>query len=114
KHIGETLSTRKTDRMRSVTIGIMQRLHEDDPTGRALKERPESIHHICLPAEVSDLVSPEYLKGNYINGLLDPNRLGVEALERLRVNLGSYGYAGQISQNPSPEGGGQLKKAWFN
>jgi len=114
KHIGETLSTRKTDRMRSVTIGIMQRLHEDDPTGRALKERPESIHHICLPAEVSNLVSPEYLKDNYINGLLDPNRLGIEALERLRVNLGSYGYAGQISQNPSPEGGGQLKKAWFN
>jgi predicted phage terminase large subunit-like protein len=114
KHIKETLSTRKTDKNRSVTILIMQRLHELDPTGMALKEKPGKINHICLPGELSDNVKPESVKVNYTNGLLDENRLNREALTKLKLDLGSYGYAGQIGQRPSPEGGGQLKKAWFN
>jgi predicted phage terminase large subunit-like protein len=114
KHIKETLSTRKTDKNRSVTILIMQRLHESDPTGIALKEKGENIKHICLPGELSDNVMPESVSHNYINGLLDPNRLNRQALDKLKIDLGSYGYAGQIGQRPSPEGGGQLKKAWFN
>lgn len=114
KHIKETLSTRKTDKNRSVTIIIMQRLHESDPTGMALKEKPDKINHICLPGELSDNVKPESVKAFYSNGLLDEIRLNKEALSKLKIDLGSYGYAGQISQRPSPEGGGQLKKAWFN
>lgn len=112
KHISETLSTRKTDKNRSVTIVIMQRLHEDDPTGRAINEK--EINHICLPGELSNDVKPEELKDRYIDGLLDTNRLNRSALDKLKSDLGSYGYAGQIMQVPSPEGGGQLKKAWFN
>jgi predicted phage terminase large subunit-like protein len=114
KHIKETLSTRKTDKNRSVTILIMQRLHELDPTGVALKEKPDNINHICLPGELSDNVSPSYIKDKYVNGLLDVNRLNNQALSKMKVDLGSYGYAGQVCQRPSPEGGGQLKKAWFN
>jgi predicted phage terminase large subunit-like protein len=113
KHIKETLSTRKTDKNRSVTILIMQRLHESDPTGIALKEKKDKVNHICLPGEVSDKVKPEHVKDNYENGLLDNRRLNREALDKLKTDLGSYGYAGQIAQIPSPEGGGQLKKAWF-
>lgn len=114
KHIKETLSTRKTNKNRSVTILIMQRLHESDPTGMALKEKEGKVNHICLPGELSDNVKPDYVKDKYINGLLDQTRLNREALDKLRTDLGSYGYAGQIGQRPSPEGGGQLKKAWFN
>jgi predicted phage terminase large subunit-like protein len=114
KHISETLSTRKTDRNRSVTIVIMQRLHEEDPTGKALKERASKVSHICLPAELSDIVSPAELKECYIDGLLDTNRLNRAALKSLKTDLGSYGYAGQMLQKPSPEGGGKIKKAWFN
>jgi predicted phage terminase large subunit-like protein len=114
KHIKETLSTRKTDKNRSVTILIMQRLHEKDPTGIALKEKPNKINHICLPGEDSKNVRPDYVRQNYTNGLLDERRLNREALDKLKMDLGSYGYAGQISQIPSPEGGGQLKKVWFN
>jgi predicted phage terminase large subunit-like protein len=114
KHIKETLSTRKTNKNRTVTILIMQRLHESDPTGIALKEKGGKVKHICLPGELSDNVSPESVKVNYVDGLLDPNRLNRQALTKLKTDLGSYGYAGQIGQRPSPEGGGQLKKAWFN
>lgn len=114
KHITETLSTRKTDRNRTVMIVIMQRLHEDDPTGKALKDRKDKIDHICLPGEAGDNIQPSELSDKYINGLLDQTRLNREALRGLRTDLGSYGYAGQILQKPSPEGGGKLKKAWFN
>ena len=32
----------------------------------------------------------------------------------LKTSLGSYGYSGQYGQNPAPEGGGILKRSWFN
>jgi len=111
EHISSTLATRKTDKSRSVTILIMQRLHEKDPTGVRLKEG--GVKHICIPATLSDKVNPPELASKYVDGLMDPVRLGHDALDRLRKQLGSYSYAGQIGQTPSPEGGGQLKKAWF-
>lgn len=114
KHLSETLSTRKTDKNRSVTILIMQRLHEEDPTGKLLKDRKEGIRYICLPGELSNLVHPPELRSNYIDGLLDVNRLNAVALNRLKTDLGSYGYAGQISQNPAPVEGGILKRKWFS
>lgn len=110
KHVFETLSSRKTDRKRTVTIVIMQRLHDKDVAGMMLKRKP--VNHICLPGELSDITT-ERAKQYYKDGLLDTNRLDREALNIMRVNLGSYGYAGQIMQKPSPEGGGQLKSAWF-
>lgn len=110
-HIDNTLNTRKVDKEVSVTILIMQRLHEDDPTGHLLQKSSE-VKHICLPGELSDNVSPEHLKEKYENGLLDPRRLSRQVLDDLKIDLGSYGYSGQIQQSPSPEGGGIWQK-WF-
>jgi predicted phage terminase large subunit-like protein len=45
--------------------------------------------------------------------LFFPNRFNKTVLASLRASLGSYGYAGQYSQRPSPEEGGILKKKWF-
>ncbi|NEM96175.1 phage terminase large subunit [Pontibacter burrus] len=109
---GTTLSTRKTNKKRTVTIMVMQRLHELDPTGDWLKKK-KSINHICLPGELSEQVKPERVRQYYVNGLLDANRLDRSALDKLKEDLGSYGYAGQIGQTPTPDGGGKLKKAWF-
>jgi predicted phage terminase large subunit-like protein len=110
KHVFETLSSRKTDRKRSVTIIIMQRLHEKDVAGTLLKKK--KVNHICLPGERSNITSPE-ARDFYVDNLLDPIRLDRVALSTLKVNLGTYGYAGQIGQDPTPEGGGILKKEWF-
>lgn len=105
-----TLATRKTDKKRTVTIMFMQRLHEKDPAGDWIKRK--KLRHICLPGELSNDVKPESLKDFYIDGLMDCNRLDRVALDKLRVDLGSYGFAGQVQQRPSPEGGGIWKK-WF-
>ena len=108
-----TLASRKKDKRITPTITVMQRLHEDDTTGHDLvKGRP--VRHVCLPAEESDRVRPaEARELLYRSGLLDPVRMPLPVLDDLRVQLGTYGYAGQFDQAPAPAGGGMLKAAWF-
>lgn len=111
--VTNTLSTRKINKSITPTILIMQRLHEEDTTGVLLSKKGKKIKHICLPAELSNNIKPAELKAKYVNGLLDPVRLNNEALEEAKIDLGSYGYAGQFEQEPAPEEGGLIKKAWF-
>lgn len=105
----ETLPSRKVDKAVTPTILIMQRLHQDDPTGHLLAKAKDNVKHICLPAEKSDLVRPARLKLKYVNGLLDPVRLSPEVLKEARDDLLEYGYAGQFMQSPVPLGGGSFK-----
>jgi predicted phage terminase large subunit-like protein len=108
----QTLSTRKTNKAITPTIYIMQRLHQDDPSGHILAKQKENVRHICLPGEVrnyADKVKPSDLLSNYKDGLLDPIRLPWTVLKDLEADLGQYGYAGQIGQNPTPPGGGMFK-----
>ncbi|MCI1187875.1 phage terminase large subunit [Hymenobacter sp. DH14] len=117
----KTLATRKTDKARSVTVLVMQRIHELDPAGLWLASG-RRLRHICLPGELTKdaqtgelgkQVRPAELVARYTDGLLDTSRLGREVLEGLKTTLGSYGYAGQVQQLPSPDEGGILKKTWF-
>lgn len=120
KHV-QTVSSRKTDKKRTVSIMVMQRVHELDPAGSWLKKKP-NLRHICLPGELTKdsvtgelgkTVRPPELVARYTDGLLDANRLDRSALATMKGDLGSYGYAGQVLQIPAPEEGGILKKAWF-
>lgn len=109
----QTLSSRKVDKKGTPMITIMQRLHENDVTGFLLAKKAEHIRHICLPAEVSDMVSPAYLKEKYIDGLLDVSRLDREVLDEAKIDLGSRAYAGQYDQNPVAVGGNIVQNSWF-
>ena len=109
----KTLSSRKVNKANTPTVTIMQRLHEEDVTGYLLKKKGENIRHICLPAEDSENVKPAELRKYYINGLLDPSRLGRSVLDEAKTDLGSRGYAGQYSQAPSVDGGNIIKENWF-
>lgn len=115
--INTTLSTRKVDKKITLTIVVMQRLHEKDPAGdwiRKWKEEGFKLKWICLPAKLGGDgdVYPPKLAERYIDGFLDPIRLDDEVLDAARIQLGSYGYAGQMDQNPSPKGGG-IWQEWF-
>lgn len=110
--IDRTLSQRKVKRSIVPTIMIMQRLHEDDPTGYLLKKKKTNVKHICLPAEIKNYekeVQPEDWKKYYKNQLLDPRRLSWSTLKEEMKNLGQYGYAGQMGQRPVPAEGGMFK-----
>jgi predicted phage terminase large subunit-like protein len=108
----QTLSTRKVDKANTPTILIMQRLHQDDPTGHKLAKRQVGVKHICLPGELGTYekeVKPAELKDRYVDGLLDPTRMSRAVLFNMESELGQYGYAGQVGQKPTPPGGGMFK-----
>jgi predicted phage terminase large subunit-like protein len=115
----KAMSSRNIDRAVTVTILIMQRLHEEDPTGVMLDQG--GVKHICLPATDTGNIQPPELAKFYHSDLfgedtttyLDYERIGPKALEEARIKLGSYGYAGQMDQRPAPEDGGMFKKDWF-
>jgi predicted phage terminase large subunit-like protein len=108
----QTLSTRKTDKSITPTVIIMQRLHQDDPSGHMLAKMKDNVRHVCLPGEARNYrkqVKPEELYKYYVNDLLDPKRMPWRVLTDMEADLGQYGYAGQIGQDPTPPGGGMFK-----
>lgn len=111
--IDTTLSTRKVNKEITPTILIMQRLHQDDPTGHLLNKKDKKIRHICLPGDTVYDVKPKKLKRKYKKGLLDPSRLNRKVLLEMHTDLGSYGYAGQVGQDPRPREGGMFQREWF-
>jgi predicted phage terminase large subunit-like protein len=101
-----TLSTRKINKSVTPLILIMQRLAQNDPAGMILTKK--NIRNVCLPAELTDKVNPPELAKLYVDGLMDPERLGYQVLEEYKAN-GDYFYSGQFLQNPIPVGGGMFK-----
>jgi hypothetical protein len=105
-----TLPPRRIEKASAIMILVQQRLHQGDPTGEMLeKTGGRGIKHICLPAELTERVSPPELRKYYVDGLLDPHRLPRAALDKVRENLGEYGYASQFLQDPVPLGGGMFQ-----
>jgi len=102
--LDNVIFSRKVDNDVSVVILVMQRLHENDPTGYLL-EKNKNIKHICLPAIESDKVQPAELKKYYVDGLLDPKRLSKEVLEQKRIEMGDYAFSMQYLQEIVPKGG---------
>jgi predicted phage terminase large subunit-like protein len=108
----QTLSTRKTDKAITPTILVMQRLHSLDPTGNMLTKLKDNVRHLCFPGEIRnfrEFVSPPEAVEFYKDDLFDPVRMPWSVLKDLEADLGQYGYAGQIGQNPVPPGGGMFK-----
>ncbi len=112
RFMSQTLSTRKIDKAITPTILIMQRLHQSDPAGRILDLKKDKTRLICLPGEswnYGHKIHPPELIQNYENGLLDPVRLSADVLKEMEEDLGQYGYAGQVGQDPTPPKGGMFK-----
>jgi len=109
--MSEVLPSRKVDKDVTVMWLIMQRLHQNDPTGHLLSKGKEEgrIRHICLPAEKSNKVKPISLRRKYKDGLMDPVRLNRRVLDEAYIDLGEFGYSGQYGQDPVPRSGGMFK-----
>jgi len=113
RYLDKTLSTRKVHKACSPIVMIMQRLHQDDPTGHKIKQKKGKVDHICLPGQIRDYadeVKPAHLKKFYSeDGLLDSNRLNWDVLADMLEDLGQYGFSGQVGQSPTPPTGGMFK-----
>jgi predicted phage terminase large subunit-like protein len=110
--VDHSASTRKVDKDISTTILVMQRIHQNDPSGHLLEKSGKEIKHICLPGEIRNykkFLNPPELVKYYKDDLLDPVRLSWKALKEMEADLGQYAFAGQVGQNPVPPGGGMFK-----
>jgi len=98
-----------------VRIIIMQRVHEDDLSGFLLdRETRLNYNHICIPATIDGEVKPKKLENFYDeNGLFWEERFGQDVLDDYKKSLGSYGYAGQLMQTPTPLDSGMIRQEWF-
>ncbi len=115
----KTMSTRRNDPKTAARVIIMQRLHEDDLTGHCLEQG--GYDHLCLPllyeadhphksSTSLQFVDPRHAEGQ----LLMPKRLGPEQAQDSKIELGTYGFVGQMQQRPAPSEGGIFQVAWFN
>lgn len=96
-------------------ILVMQRLHEDDPTGHLMRDGGYTL--LKLPAETKQPIFID-LKTEHCsfqhempeNSFLFPARLGREILDRLRLDLSELQFCGQYLQEPIPLGGGEFRE----
>lgn len=111
-----TMSTRLNDFSTGHKVVIQQRLHEADLTGDLLA-RGADYELLCLPAEFEPerrcVTSIWADPRNGYGELLWPEKVTKRDLEMLKLTLGSYRYAGQYQQRPSPAGGGILPRHWW-
>lgn len=118
----ETMSSRFNNKAEAREVLIMQRLHEEDLTGHLLQKG--GWEHLRLPArfEAKDPCRTRTWHGADFwkdprkeeGALLFPALLSDKVLTKMKVDTGSYGFAGQYQQRPAPASGGIIKSEWFN
>ena len=113
----QTYSTRFNDEKEGVMIVIMQRLHQNDLVGHILGgEDAENWEHLNIQQEPPTPIV--YSFGNFryereAEELIHPERMGKAENDKKKKAIGSYAYAGQYQQEPSPLSGGLIDIKWF-
>ena len=109
-----SMATRLNDLSSGHKVVIMQRLHEADLTGDLLAKGGYDL--LCLPAEFEPerrcATSIGWSDPRQESGeLLWPEKVSQVDLDGLKTTLGSYRYAAQYQQRPSPAEGGVFKRS---
>lgn len=118
----QALTTRVNDPVHSKVVLIMQRLHEEDLTGHLLKKSAVKWTHLRIPMlylghptfDGKDIGRPDLVdERTKTNELLFKDRFTKAVVLQYKEDLGEYGFAGQMQQDPLPSGGGILKSHWW-
>jgi predicted phage terminase large subunit-like protein len=112
----QTLSTRLDDKINGRIVLIMQRLHEADLTGHLLGHGGWEHLKIANPEPKKKTYSFPISKRTITrekDQLLWVEREGEKEIAAQRKIMGSYGFAGQYSQEPAPAEGAIFKRAWW-
>lgn len=112
----QALPTRLNNQETGWRVIVMQRLHEEDPSGVLLQQG--GWEHLCLPARFD----PERRSSTCI-GWTDPRTEKDEllfsamfsdaVLAQLKLDLGPQEYEGQFEQRPTPAGGLIFERSWW-
>ncbi len=111
----DTIATRLDDPKTGAIILVGQRLHEDDLIGR-LKQSGNwevlSLPAIAIEEQIIDLGDDMQLT-RPVGEPLDPERLGLEELEKIRAEIGTLAFEAEYQQRPVLPGGNLIKLEWF-
>jgi predicted phage terminase large subunit-like protein len=110
----ETITDRLNNLDDSAIVIIMQRVHQLDISGFIL-EQGWPYCHLMVPMEFEAGREPYNTIGwkdprTEDGDLAWPERFSPEAVANIEREKGSFAYAGQYQQRPSPRGGGILKR----
>ena len=114
----EAVPTRLNNPKESAIVVVMQRLHEEDVSGVILDKRL-GYDHLCLPMRYASWRSNMVTKIGFVDPredegeLLFPERFPQEVVDREERVMGPYATAGQFQQEPTPRGGGIIKRDWW-
>lgn len=111
----KAMSTRLNNPKTGVRIIVQQRVHESDVAGEAIKSGEYTHLNLPMEYEETDFVSPIGWQDPRVDPgeLLWPERFDAEFVAKKKVELGSYDYAAQFQQRPTPAEGGMFKRHWW-
>lgn len=110
----QNVTTRLDDKKTGVIVVVMQRLHVEDVAGHLLQKGGWTHLNIPAIAEARTVYSfGSVHKVREEGDILHPDREGFAELERQKIDLGSYAFAGQYQQRPVPLEGGVFKAIWL-
>jgi len=97
----------------SLVIVTMQRLHQNDLAGTLIEQGWPCLAIPAIATEPADyLVAKDEIYHRPAGELLQPNRDSHEALEEIKLQVGSRIFASQYQQNPTPPDGNMIKATW--
>lgn len=109
-----TFFSRFNDKRTGRFVLVMQRLHEDDPTGNLMRDGGYTL--LKLPAEVNKPVTISLGPKTWVmhaGDLLFPARLSRAILDQTALDMSEANYAGQYLQEPVPLGSGEFREDWL-
>lgn len=114
----QTLRTRLSDQITGVFVIVMQRLDHRDLTGHVIDKEPGAWTHIRIPMEAEENERWEFPISHRVHEraageLLMPSRFPRNIIEGMKVGMGSFTWAGQYQQRPTPRGGAIIKRDWI-
>lgn len=114
-----TLLSRLNNKESGIIIIVMHRLHENDLIGYLL-EREDGWEVLSFPAiaEQDEDYTVQTALGPFqytrkVGDVLDPTRESLQTLNAIKSQVGSYTFAGQYQQNPTPVGGNMVLRDWL-
>lgn len=115
--VKEVAPSRLNDQIKDPVVCIQQRTHENDASG-AILSSGMPFEHLMIPMEYDGrryYTSIGWTDPREDDGQLAwSERFPADVVAGLKRALGSYAYAGQYQQLPTPRGGGIIKREWWN
>lgn len=113
----QTLLSRLNNPPEGRLVAVMQRLHDDDLSGRLLRQRHGDSRHLKLQARATEdaevPIGPDLRHRVQAGDLLQPALLPEYWLDSQKLDMGSAAFEAQYQQQPLPAEGNLIKKDWL-